>query len=110
VPVRCTSCVGPTPVIDSRRRPDGTTRRRRECTECGRRFTSLEVPAPAGGPIEIPDPNDPKEGVMEAVRRRAILHSEWDDAIRRHKAAVTELRGMVDDMRSLLVEAREEVG
>lgn len=38
------SCGAPMEVIDSRVRKDGGIRRRRECSNCGDRFTTIEVP------------------------------------------------------------------
>jgi transcriptional repressor NrdR len=39
----CPSCNGSTRVLESRRAEDGrATRRRRECLDCGRRFTTFE--------------------------------------------------------------------
>ena len=41
--MECPSCSAETRVLESRRASDGAAvRRRRECTECGRRFTSFE--------------------------------------------------------------------
>jgi transcriptional repressor NrdR len=41
--MNCPSCNGPTRVLESRRADDGrATRRRRECSSCGRRFTTFE--------------------------------------------------------------------
>ena len=48
--VVCPSCRTQTRVLESRRAPDGdSVRRRRECPECGRRFTTFErrEPEPA---------------------------------------------------------------
>lgn len=39
----CSKCDGGTAVRDSRPREDGSIRRRRQCVDCGARFTTLEV-------------------------------------------------------------------
>lgn len=44
--MNCPYCDGPSKVVDSRPIPDGI-RRRRECLDCGRRFTTHERLAPA---------------------------------------------------------------
>jgi transcriptional regulator NrdR family protein len=36
-------CGGRSETIDGRRRPDGTYRRRRACTVCGKRWTTIEM-------------------------------------------------------------------
>jgi transcriptional regulator NrdR family protein len=41
--VNCPACGSPTRVIDSRKAAR-QVRRRRECKECGQRFTTLEMP------------------------------------------------------------------
>ena len=41
--MNCPSCTGSTRVLESRRADDGhATRRRRQCLDCGRRFTTFE--------------------------------------------------------------------
>jgi transcriptional repressor NrdR len=44
--VNCPRCDSPTKTLETRRVPDGATRRRRECTECGHRFTTYERAVP----------------------------------------------------------------
>jgi transcription elongation factor Elf1 len=41
--MNCPACGNPTRVVDSRKRAR-RVRRRRECKECGQRFTTLEMP------------------------------------------------------------------
>jgi transcriptional repressor NrdR len=45
--VNCPRCDSPTKTLETRRVPDGAIRRRRECTECGHRFTTYERAIPA---------------------------------------------------------------
>ena len=40
--MRCPDCGARAEVLDSRPRPDGGVRRRRRCTSCRRRFTTIE--------------------------------------------------------------------
>ncbi len=42
----CPRCDSPTKTLETRRVPDGAVRRRRECTECGHRFTTYERAVP----------------------------------------------------------------
>ena len=40
--MNCTKCSGPTRVLTNYRNKDMSTKRRRECTKCGHRFTTRE--------------------------------------------------------------------
>jgi transcriptional repressor NrdR len=44
--VNCPRCDSPTKTLETRRVPDGAIRRRRECTDCGHRFTTYERAVP----------------------------------------------------------------
>jgi transcriptional repressor NrdR len=44
--VNCPRCDSPTKTLETRRVPDGAVRRRRECTDCGHRFTTYERAVP----------------------------------------------------------------
>jgi transcriptional repressor NrdR len=44
--VNCPRCDSPTKTLETRRVPDGALRRRRECSECGHRFTTYEREVP----------------------------------------------------------------
>jgi transcriptional repressor NrdR len=44
--VNCPRCDSPTKTLETRRVPDGAVRRRRECAECGHRFTTYERAVP----------------------------------------------------------------
>ncbi|MBQ7164976.1 MAG: transcriptional repressor NrdR [Clostridia bacterium] len=65
-------------VIDSRSTDDGSSiRRRRECTECGRRFTTYEtiettpiLVVKAGGTREVFDENKIKNGIIKSCEKR----------------------------------------
>lgn len=41
--MNCPACNCKTKIVDSRRTPDGGTRRRRECTNCKHRFSTVEI-------------------------------------------------------------------
>ena len=44
--MNCPRCDSPTKTLETRRVPDGATRRRRECSSCGHRFTTYERAVP----------------------------------------------------------------
>jgi transcriptional repressor NrdR len=44
--VNCPRCSASTKTLETRRVPDGSLRRRRECSSCGHRFTSYERAVP----------------------------------------------------------------
>jgi transcriptional repressor NrdR len=44
--VNCPRCDSPSKTLETRRVPDGATRRRRECSACGHRFTTYERAVP----------------------------------------------------------------
>jgi len=72
--MNCPYCEGPSKVVDSRPIPDGI-RRRRECEQCGRRFTTHERLAPVEirvvkQPGRSPEPFDPRK-IARAVTRVA---------------------------------------
>ncbi|MBP5308457.1 MAG: transcriptional repressor NrdR [Clostridia bacterium] len=67
-------------VIDSRGTEDGSSiRRRRECTECGRRFTTYEtiemtpiLVVKSGGTREVFDENKIKNGIIKSCEKRPV--------------------------------------
>ena len=69
-------------VIDSRISDDGTSiRRRRECLECGRRFTTYEtverIPVfviKKDGTRELFDTNKLRSGIMKACEKRPVTY------------------------------------
>jgi transcriptional repressor NrdR len=79
--MRCIYCGSPdSKVIDSRLNPEGgEIRRRRECPECGRRFTTHEVPETTpllvvknSGNRQIFDPAKIKAGIIKSCEKRPI--------------------------------------
>lgn len=76
-------------VIDSRSTDDGASiRRRRECTGCGKRFTTYEhiettplLVIKSGGNREIFDPLKIKKGVIRACEKRPVPMSKIDKLV-----------------------------
>ncbi len=73
-------------VIDSRSSEDGTTiRRRRECLQCGKRFTTYEtietspvLVIKSSGNRQIFDPNKVKAGIIKACEKRPVPMQKID--------------------------------
>ena len=73
-------------VVDSRSTDDGSSiRRRRECLECGRRFTTYEtvettpiLVIKAGGTREMFDENKIKGGIIKACEKRPVPMQKID--------------------------------
>ena len=76
-------------VIDSRSTDEGRTiRRRRECMQCGRRFTTYETieTAPVlvvknGGNRQAFDPGKIKNGIIKACEKRPVSMSKIDKLV-----------------------------
>ena len=76
-------------VVDSRTSEDGTSiRRRRECINCGRRFTTYETVEntpifviKSGGARQAFDPNKIKAGIIKACEKRPVPASEIDKLV-----------------------------
>ncbi|MBO4479330.1 MAG: transcriptional repressor NrdR [Clostridia bacterium] len=76
-------------VIDSRISDDGTSiRRRRECLECGRRFTTYEtverIPVfviKKDGNRELFDINKLRSGIMKACEKRPVSYERIDNLV-----------------------------
>jgi hypothetical protein len=107
--MRCTSCNEPTRVLETRRRADGATRRRRECTECGRRFSTEEVPDAAElGLGELPDTSfGAGSGPLEAVRRKAIIDARVDELHRDIREAQERIIRNLEDQLAILKRAEK---
>ena len=79
--MRCMYCGNTeSKVIESRQTEDGTAiRRRRECMNCGKRFTTYEtiettpiLVIKAGGNRQVFDPNKLKNGIRRACEKRPV--------------------------------------
>ena len=76
-------------VIDSRSADDDRTiRRRRECTSCGRRFTTYETVESTpifviktNGARQAFDPNKIKNGIIRACEKRPVSATEIDKLV-----------------------------
>ena len=76
-------------VIDSRSTDEGRTiRRRRECIECGRRFTTYEtiettpvLVVKNGGSSQAFDPNKIKNGIIKACEKRPVSMYKIDKLV-----------------------------
>ncbi len=88
--VKCPLCgLAEDKVIESRQNQSGTTiRRRRECIGCGYRFTSYEhieeVPIMVikkSGRRESFDVKKIEHGVMRALEKRPVIHSDIEDVL-----------------------------
>jgi transcriptional repressor NrdR len=67
--VNCPRCDSPTKTLETRRVPDGAVRRRRECTQCGHRFTTYERAVP-----EVPQVVK-RDGSRQPFDRDKLLRS-----------------------------------
>lgn len=83
-------------VIDSRQSEDGTTiRRRRECLDCGKRFTTYEK-------IEsIPIVVVKKDGTRESFDREKIINGLLR-ACEKRPISLSEIEGVVDEIEGKL--------
>ncbi|HIX49924.1 MAG TPA: transcriptional regulator NrdR [Candidatus Borkfalkia faecavium] len=76
-------------VIDSRSTDEGRTiRRRRECMQCGKRFTTYEtiettpiLVIKSGGNRQAFDPNKIKNGIIKACEKRPVSMSKIDKLV-----------------------------
>jgi transcriptional repressor NrdR len=88
-------------VVDSREAKDGDSiRRRRECLECGRRFTSYERID------EIPYMVVKKDGKREAFERTKILAGLLR-ACEKRPISVTQLESIVDEVEKHVQESTD---
>jgi transcriptional regulator NrdR family protein len=83
--IYCSKCSATSDVADSRPTLDGLIRRRRQCTQCNRRWTTLEVPKDAWQVImELLGPNSKLVNMADDLERIANrlreLRIEEDDS------------------------------
>ncbi|MDY2841263.1 MAG: transcriptional regulator NrdR [Candidatus Borkfalkiaceae bacterium] len=88
--MKCMFCGCPdSKVIDSRTAEDGTViRRRRECVNCGKRFTTYETVENTpvfvvknGGARQVFDPNKIKMGIIRACEKRPVPSAAIDKLV-----------------------------
>jgi transcriptional repressor NrdR len=98
--MRCPFCQAQdTRVIDSRDLAGGAAiRRRRECIECGRRFTTYErveigglVVVKKDGRREDFDPNKLRQKLRVALTKRPVGEREIDDMVQRIEAELMQM-------------------
>jgi len=89
--VTCPACHAPTHVLESRRSEDGASvRRRRECTECERRFTTHEHREPEplyvmkrNGEQQRFDRDKLRQALLRAAHKRPVSASDVDSIVDR---------------------------
>lgn len=90
VNMKCSNCGSlDSKVIDSRITEDGTSiRRRRECSGCGKRFTTYETMevtptyvVKRSGARQAYDPSKLRSGVLKACEKRPVSISEIDKLV-----------------------------
>lgn len=95
--MKCPSCGNiESKVIDSRPSADGKSiRRRRECLECGKRFTTYEI-------VETPQlVVIKKDQTVEPFERNKILNSIIHACDKRH-VTLAQMEAVVDEIESVL--------
>ena len=89
---------GETKVVDSRGSQEFVIRRRRECLDCGRRFTTYER-VEIGGLVVVKrdgrrqdfDPNKLRQKLRVALTKRPVGEKEIDDLVQRVEAEMMDL-------------------
>src|SRR3989338_9629336 len=93
--VKCPFCSGETKVLDKRDGED-STRRRRECEGCGRRFTTYERPnislavVKKDGRREPYNRNKIKAGMLRACEKRPVSLDTIEQSIDRIEKALLD--------------------
>ncbi len=103
--MRCPYCFhGETRVID-KRDVDESTRRRRECEKCKKRFTSYEKPEiqitviKKDGRRETFDREKMKAGMLTACEKRPVSAEEIDDAVDEIESKLRKMGGEIQSSR-----------
>lgn len=98
----CSDCEHPTHVLESRRAADGeAVRRRRECTGCGRRFTTFERREPE--PLQVVKRNGSRQRFDRAKLRGALMRAAHKRPVSQH-----DIDGIVERVeRDALAAGRE---
>jgi transcriptional repressor NrdR len=87
--VNCPRCDSSTKTLETRRVPDGATRRRRECSSCGHRFTTYERAVPEA--LEVIK----RDGSRQTFDREKLLGS-LNRATHKRKLDPRKLTTLVD--------------
>jgi transcriptional repressor NrdR len=97
----CPACNSLTHVLESRGAEGGrAVRRRRECSSCGRRFTTYERPQPEplfirkrGGQRQRFDPEKLRSALTRAAHKRDVSREQVDGIVRTVEGAIAEAGG-----------------
>lgn len=97
----CPSCERPTRVLESRQADSGTSvRRRRECPECGRRFTTYERREPdplhvikRGGERQRFDHTKLRAALLRAAHKRPVDAADIESVVGRIEGEVARAGG-----------------
>ncbi len=95
--MKCPACgFAESKVLDSRP-ADGSIRRRRECLNCQRRFTTYErveetpvMVVKKDGSRQLFDRSKIRAGIMHACQKRPVSYEEMDHLVREVESAVQE--------------------
>jgi transcriptional repressor NrdR len=86
----CSTCESQTRVLESRPAPDCAVRRRRECTACGRRFTTFERREPEplyvikrNGQRQRFDRDKLRHALLRAAHKRPVSADDVEAIVRR---------------------------
>jgi transcriptional repressor NrdR len=100
--VICPSCEAHTRVLESRPAPDGAGRRRRECTACGRRFTTFERREPElhvikrSGERQRFDGAKLRAALLRAAHKRPVSHGDVEAIVARVQSEAEGAGGELD--------------
>ncbi len=100
----CPDCEHPTRVLESRRSEDGdAVRRRRECTSCGRRFTTFERREPE--PLYVMKRDGERERFDRGKLREALIRAAHKRPVSRH-----DVEAIVERIEREALSAGSEIG
>jgi transcriptional repressor NrdR len=100
--VTCPSCEAATRVLESRPAPDGAVRRRRECTACGRRFTTFERREPElyvikrSGDRQRFDRAKLRAALLRAAHKRPVSEGDIEATVARVQREAERAGGELD--------------
>lgn len=88
--MRCPFCLSTDTKVNDKRDADGSTRRRRECLKCGKRFSTRETiewselkVIKKNGRRETFDRNKVKAGILKACEKRPVSDEQIEKMITR---------------------------
>lgn len=99
----CPTCQAATRVLESRRAPDGAVRRRRECSRCGRRFTTFERREPDR--LHVIKRDGERQRFDRTKLRAALLN-----AAHKRPVAAADIEAIVDRIQVTVAESGGELG